>query len=157
LCTCLYVFFMFLSCLFSVLYVSLESVWFAFSKFLMIRPSCKRNCLTVFSHVFLSILFPFNKFYPRNFLRVYFFQITKWNSETKLELHISPLCVSFTPFFREIFFCLSRATYPVVSSSECNCECASELEMFRLVLSENSNIYSPFSRKNGGIFMQWIV
>lgn len=95
-------FFLFLSCLFSVLYESLESVCFVFSKFLTIRPSCESKCLILFSHVFLSILFPFNKFYSRNFC----FQITKWNSETKLELRVSPLCVYFTPFFRENIFYL---------------------------------------------------
>jgi len=64
-------YFLFLSCLFSALYESLEIVWFMFSKFLTIRPSCERYCLILFSHVFLNILFLFNKFYRRNFVPIY--------------------------------------------------------------------------------------
>ena len=229
-------FFLFLTCLFSVLYGSLESVWLVFSKFLTIRPSFERNCLILFSHVFLNILFPFNKFYGRNFVRIYCFQITKWNSETKLDLRISPLyrsqwphclwrrsaaarllrlwvrippvawmfvccecrvlsgrglcdelitrpeescrlwCVvvcdlenlvneeamtrvgsqrhkkiAFMFLFhafphREYFYLLHSLGlhFLLCSSSVYNCECASELDIFRLVLFEYSSIYSPF-------------
>jgi hypothetical protein len=56
---------------------------------------------------FSQYSFPFQQNLLPNFVIIYCFQITKWNSETQLDLRISPLCVFFTPLFREnIFFYL---------------------------------------------------
>ena len=140
-------FLLFLSCLFSVLYESLESVWFVFSKFLTFQPSCERNCLILFSRVFLNILFPLNKFYLRNFVRICCFKITNWNSETKLDLRISPLCVFFTPFFRDnIFYLLQNlGLHFLLCLPQYIIWMCFWAWHFRLVLFVYSNIYSPFS------------
>jgi len=94
-------------------------------------------------------------------VRIYCFKITKWNSETKLDLrmYFAITCLFHAFLQRQYFLFItqSRATFPVVSSSVRNFECASELDIFRLVLFEHSNIYSLFSRMDGSIFMQWVV
>jgi hypothetical protein len=48
-----------------------------------------------------------------------------------------------------LVFTQSKATIPVVSYCLYKCECAAELDIFRLDVSEYSNIYH--------IFMQWII